>query len=86
MKGRRLPDNFADAPDFTWDFVFPGDYFKQRDGSWYLCAPSGESGGCDNRWTVTEHEDNSITVSPSLFFNTPHGWHGFLEHGVWRQV
>lgn len=35
--------------------------------------------------TVTEHEDGTITVSPSIF-DAPDGWHGFLERGVWRSV
>jgi hypothetical protein len=36
---------------------------------------------------VVEHEDGTITVSPSIL--TGRGerqWHGYLEHGVWRQV
>jgi hypothetical protein len=86
MIGRRREDSFDDRPEFTWDEVSPGDYWKRRDGSWYLQAPSGEHGAANARWTITEHEDGTITVSPSLFFNTPRGWHGFLEKGVWRKV
>jgi Family of unknown function (DUF6527) len=87
VQGRRLSDNFAQSPGFTWDSVNPGDYWKRTfDGSWFLCAPSGEAGGVDYRWIVTEHEDGTITVHPSIWFNKPTGWHGFLERGVWRQV
>jgi hypothetical protein len=37
---------------------------------------------------VTEHEDGTITVSPSILC-TGHfdkQWHGYLERGVWRKV
>lgn len=87
MIGKRLTDNLSDAHDFTWDWVKPGDYFKKSDGSWFVMAPSGESGRVvEPIWKITEHDDKTITVHPSIFFNSPHGWHGFLEHGVWRQV
>jgi hypothetical protein len=36
---------------------------------------------------VEEHDDGTITVSPSIL--TGRGerqWHGYLEHGVWREV
>lgn len=88
MQGRRLADGFADQEGFSWDQVKPGDYFQQSPGHWFLCAPSGEHGGCNTTtWSITEHEDGSITVSPSLWFNKDlNGWHGFLQRGVWRQV
>ena len=94
MKGRRLPDDYPrNNPNFQWHEVQPGDYWKNSsDGTWFVSAPNG--GGFDGdagtvgppTWTVTEHEDGTITVQPSIWFNKPHGWHGFLERGVWRQV
>jgi len=30
---------------------------------------------------VIEHEDGTISVSPSIVGN---GIHGYLEHGIWR--
>lgn len=88
MQGRRLADHFDQAPDFTWEQVKPGDYFKVAPGHWFLCAPSGEHGAAtDGIWTITEHENGSITVSPSLWFNKARGgWHGYLVEGVWRPV
>jgi hypothetical protein len=87
VKGRRLTDNLSDAHDFSWDMVKPGDYFKKSTGGWFVMSPSGESGRVvEPTWTITEHEDKTITVHPSIWFNSPHGWHGFLERGVWRQV
>lgn len=42
--------------------------------------------GCITTHTVTEHEDGTVTVSPSILDPAPGGWHGWLERGVWRQA
>lgn len=84
MKGRRLPDYTDWSP--AWQ---PGDYSKMK-GFWIVCTPNGEVGSL-TKHTITEHEDGTITVSPSILIH-PHqsedgpkpGWHGFLERGVWR--
>jgi hypothetical protein len=34
-------------------------------------------------WEITEHEDGTITVRPSIADPEPGGWHGFLSRGVW---
>jgi hypothetical protein len=58
---------------------------------WYCRAPvPGEimfSGNLTNH-EVTEHEDGTITVSPSILIRRGRGkeWHGWLERGVWRSV
>jgi hypothetical protein len=62
-----------------------GEYGKWTDGSWYGCTPNGH--GCNlTAHSVTEHDDGTITVSPSILVskNADELWHGFLEHGVWR--
>jgi hypothetical protein len=86
VKGRRRPDRFSDKPDFKWEKVKPGDYFKERGGGWFVMAPTGEQGSVRSpNWTITEHEDRTITVSPSIWFNKErNGYHGFLERGTWR--
>ena len=90
MKGRRLPDYIDWSSDWQ-----PGDYSKAK-SFWIVCTPNGEVGVL-TKHTVTEHEDGTITVSPSILIY-PHkgydedtkqaidmpGWHGFLERGVWR--
>jgi len=101
MTGRRIenPDNYTNAPA-----VQPGDYWKDRAGHWHVAAPvPPDADGflliADvSTWSVTEHEDGTITVSPSIFWgssgypNSPrewaaaHTWHGWLEHGVWREA
>ena len=38
--------------------------------------------------TVTTHDDGTITVVPSLIYGTQDRddyWHGWLEHGVFRE-
>ncbi len=90
-QGRRLPDVAAGDPENwqTWKDARPGDYIKvtgERDGrdAWYLKDPRGSVGALRTH-TVEEHDDGTITVSPSID-DPPNGWHGFLECGVWREV
>lgn len=77
-----------------------GDYAKSEDGLWY-CLPPWKvvendrmagvgclGDGVGNKGhKVVEHEDGTITVSPSILITDwKYGtWHGFLEHGVWRE-
>lgn len=68
----------------------PCEYSKLPDGIWFCCSPNGHTGNLCNH-TVIEHEDGTITVSPSILIqvsdsngNKTELWHGFLERGVWR--
>ena len=83
--------------DGTYDCHEPGEYGKDNDGLWYCCAPTpvdsdgfgyhGALGdGSGNRGhKVVEHDDGTITVSPSILITRHDGqWHGYLERGVWR--
>ena len=38
--------------------------------------------------SFVEEADGSLTISPSILAVRPegNGWHGYLEHGVWREV
>lgn len=66
----------------------PGAYWKSGD-IWYARTPAGLLGNLANH-AVTEHDDGTITVSPSILISAPHrsfgptSWHGFLERGIWR--
>lgn len=86
--------------DLTWeptphhslpDDPEPGDYWRMlKDGvaTWYGIAPApGMPLANLTAHSVTEHEDGTITVSPSILITGHHGreWHGFLERGVWRE-
>lgn len=96
MIGERLPDVRRDRPD-GWDawqvdgavVAPPGAYMKvlRENGQtwcWYVRAPNGDvaSIGFQNH-RVEEHDDGTITASPSLVFPTGGCFHGWLRRGVW---
>jgi hypothetical protein len=83
----------------------PGDYGRDpQDGNaWHARPPKMSEGdaftdchplaGSLAGHDVVEHEDGTITASPSILIHYPWGnppreisWHGYLERGVWRQV
>lgn len=67
----------------------PGEYGRWTDGTWYGCTPNDQ--GCNlASHKITEHEDGTITVCPSIGVSEAAGgapwlWHGFLERGVWSE-
>lgn len=95
MQGTR-----RDIVDSEWTTAKAGDYGKMtHDTGWYwYCAvpdsdPANDDGfmmGDLTNHTVTEHEDGTLTVSPSILIggqgSRKHPWHGYLERGVWREV
>lgn len=91
--GRRV----MPSPDgWLKDLTQPGDYGRitKPVGSprmmwWQVIAPDGTQGTLNpSVHSVTEHEDGTITVSPSIDFSQrkPGLWHGWLERGRWRSV
>jgi hypothetical protein len=69
-----------------------GEYGKDADGRWIVRTPDGRLGDV-SKHSVTEHEDGTITVSPSILVSggdpakhSAPSWHGFLEAGVWRSA
>lgn len=79
MQGTRLPNGT------DWNSTLPnGSYWKLND-IWYCITPNNLFGNLSGH-KVVEHEDGTITVSPSIFVNMGRNpnWHGFLEHGIWR--
>jgi hypothetical protein len=71
-----------------FDGLKSGEYGRNpKDGKWYCCTPNGHYGNLSGH-DVTEHEDGTITVSPSIAVSNDTGelWHGYLEHGIWREV
>jgi hypothetical protein len=80
MQGKRV---YTDHP-----IVFlPGEYGIMY-GRWYACTPEGRLGDLSNH-EVTEHDDGTITVSPSILVSgggEQGNWHGYLERGIWREV
>jgi len=80
--------DFPDRGDGTTDIPEPGEYGKAPYG-WIACPPGhpGLIAGLAKH-QVIEHEDGTITVSPSILVTGHHDrqWHGYLEHGIWREV
>jgi len=64
----------------------PGEYGKWTDGTWSACTPN-DHGANLGRHDVTEHEDGTISVTPSILVSNNDGplWHGYLTRGVWRE-
>jgi hypothetical protein len=74
--------------DFTdSELLNPGEYGRLSvNGQWYAETPNGHGANL-SRHTVTEHEDGTITVSPSILVSNHTGalWHGHLVQGVWEE-
>ena len=87
MKGCRVhPDEKGNLP------LREGDYGKDSRGEWTVRPPGSHAGGIPDH-EVVEHEDGTITVTPSIILmdfdekgREQVVWHGYLEGGVWRQV
>jgi hypothetical protein len=83
MLGRRVypfPDN-----SFRLE---PGDYVKIQDGTFMARVPDARlHAGSLCSHEVIEHEDYTITVSPSILHREEGigEWHGYLVKGVWKQ-
>lgn len=67
----------------------PGEYGKDPQGRWYAHCPNDQHLIANlGKHDVVEHEDGTITVSPSILCERAPGetWHGWLERGVWRSA
>lgn len=75
-----------------WDgeaLLEEGEYaLNPKDGAWYFAIPGAPRGyaGCLRSHTIEEHEDGTITVSPSVLLTAGDGqqWHGWLTRGIWK--
>src|SRR5687767_15168863 len=100
MKGRRVyqcstgqfcEDAACTRKIGTLTSLLPGDYWKWSSGAeWSAKCPNGLHAALRGH-QVTEWPDETISVSPSILcrYDGADGkkeWHGFLEHGVWREV
>lgn len=62
---------------------------SKRTGWWMVTTPDGRVGSLNPEiHKVIEHEDGTITVTPSLDMSVrrPGGWHGWLTKGYFRSV
>jgi hypothetical protein len=71
-----------------------GDYGRWHD-MWFCRAPGNDeeprrfTGNLSNH-EVVEHEDGTITVTPSILVSytwagVEHSWHGYLRNGEWSE-
>lgn len=93
MQGRRLKDLNLLSEDGERAMITcaPGDYFKDQEGYWRGKAPNGLFFWLKNHH-VEEHEDGTISVLPGswgsnsiLVSNNKNSWHGYIDHGVWKE-
>lgn len=63
-------DEYAQRPGESWLISLP-------DGGEWITTQQASGGGY---WEVTGTVPR-ITVSPSIFHNAPHGWHGWIRDG-----
>lgn len=88
LAGRRV---YPNAEGELW--LAKGDYgLDPRDGIWKASPPGEDSPGLGSleNHQVTEHEDGTITVEPSILITTEENdcsiqWHGYLRRGVWEK-
>ena len=91
IKARRMADvEEGDLPTDLDDTQIS--YWKSvnDDGSlgcWWIYLPRAGA-GCLSRHTITEHNDRTISVSPSIGLRKAAGHrfqrHGFLQQGEWH--
>lgn len=77
----------GERADVEPHLLLSGQYGKwSHDGNWYGVPPETELLAGFAKHRVVEHDDGTITVSPSIMVSQgqPDQWHGFLERGVWR--
>ncbi len=67
--------------------LLPGEYGKwERDGNWYGVPPGTDLVANLAAHKIEEHEDGTLTVSPSILINggRKETWHGYLVRGEWK--
>jgi hypothetical protein len=83
LRGRRMPDTDGDAPDL---YAWPEGAYGRTYSGWWCMAP-GRHGGNLNAHQVVEHDDGTITVSPSILVTSGGDgrelFHGWLTAGMW---
>lgn len=64
-----------------------GEYGYSENHKRWEARPPGQHVSSIEKHDVMVHEDNSITVSPSILISDGSGelWHGFLRRGVWEE-
>jgi hypothetical protein len=85
MKGKRVE---LIPQEGGFQSLSPGEYGKWADGEWYAETPNGHGANISGH-VITEHEDGTITVTPSIAVSTSLNgkkvevFHGWLIRGEW---
>ncbi len=69
-------------------FSEPGMYGKDAEGRWWARPPRGSVGNLSAH-EILEHDDGTISVSPSILVEggaNRQTWHGYLIRGEWTEV
>lgn len=89
MQGHRVPDDsFPERPG-EYAKVFGGEWVVQTpDGAIFHLASEASPDSRGKHHEVEEHEDGTISVverpGNSNSIQSPKGWHGYIERGVWK--
>jgi len=80
FQGKRLED------DYQWNAGMPAGAYWKAESGWFCVTPNGHYGNLSAH-DVIEHENGTITVSPSILVSSAdiELWHGFLKEGVWTE-
>jgi len=63
----------------AYDNIYPGHAVT----FWVITAPNGMQCCIDPKiHQIEEHEDGTLSISPSILISWGKGWHGFLKRGV----
>lgn len=84
MQGKRV--ELVPQPG-GFQLLKPGEYGQWTDGTWYAHTPNDHGANLSHH-DVVEHEDGTISVTPSILVSNTHDdqlWHGYLTHGVWHE-
>lgn len=88
MQGKRVQDN---SPKHLMKQGEYGRTLLDGEWTWYCRVPkNGIVLGNLGNHKVVEHDDGTITVSPSILIKGGQDmeqelWHGYLEKGIWRE-
>ena len=100
MVGRRVypkPSGFLDPSDIAQPGAYGKTDLPEKDelksmprlSWWQVTAPDGTEGAINPlKNSVIEHDDGTITITPSLDYSHLHpgGWHGYLTRGIFTEV
>lgn len=77
---------FSEGTEPGWVKLTPGTPAYRIGARWYVRCMSGATVGrlTEGTHTVTEHDDGTITVEPSLVMSN--GWHGWLRRGIFTML